>query len=314
MGRVDADFLRGRLKLQHLLVALAVAEEGSTVAAAQRLFISQPSITRAIRELEEILGAPLFVRSASGMQLVEHGGPFLDHVRAALAHLRAGTEHVREAADGLAGRVTIGVHFAGASQLLPRAIIALKHDRPAIEVAVRENVPDALLRLLVQGDVDLMLTRESFALAHVRSAGEDLHFEQLLAESIAVIVAADSRWVGAGPVTLADLAGEQWVLPTPATHLRAELESAFARAGLALPSRTVECAAAATVAQLVTRGGFVAAMPRSAAAALPGIAPLDVTDCRIDSRTGMLWVADRAPRPAARLMAEQLRRAADTRP
>lgn len=299
-----------RLKLQHLWVALAVAEEGSAVAAAQRLYLSQPSVTRTLRELEDVLGAPLFDRTSSGMALLDHGGPFLDHVRAALAHLRVGTEHARRAARGETGSVAVGVHSAGASTLLPRAIVSLTRELPEVRVAVREEVPDALVGLLVGGGIDLMLTRESFAAAHTAAGGEALHFELLDEESIVVIASAASHWAYAGPVGLADLAAEQWILPTRATHLRSELETAFARAGVALPHRAVECTAAQTVARLVADGGLVGAMPSSAAVGLPGVVLLDVVDCRIASRTGALWVADRALAPAGRAMVEHLRRAA----
>ncbi len=310
-GPVDEDVLRSRLKLQHLQVALAVAEEGTAVAAAQRLYLSQPSVTRSIRELEEILGAPLFERTPSGMRPVDYTESFLDHARAALSHLRVGAEQVRQVADGEAGTVSVGVHLAGATTLLPRAIAALKHERPRVEVVVRENLPEHLAQMLVHGEIDLMITREGFAATHARVAGEDLHFELLYEETIAIVCGAGGRWVGAGPVGLADLADEQWILPTSGTYLRTELETAFARAGVPLPRRTVECAASSTAALLVTEGGFVGAMPRSTVAPLPDAAVLDVTDCHIGSRTGVLWVEDHPRKPTVQLLLAHLRRVAE---
>lgn len=307
---MDRDFFSGRLKLQHLLVALAVAEEGSAVAAAQKLFLSQPSVTRSIQELEDILGAPLFERSSHGMRLVRYGEPFLDHVRAALSHIRVGAQQVREIARGQAGTVVVGVHLAGANRLLPRSIASLKSERPLVDVVVREGVPEHLLELVALGDVDLMLTRRSFADAHREAGGEELHFEHLYEEVIAIASGPQSMFTGSTALELSDLADEQWILPARGTTLRTELEAAFTRSGTALPKRTVECSSPATVALLIAEGGFIGAMPRSAASAIPDVTILDVIDCHIGSDTGVVWVRDHVTTPTAQLMLDHLRSAA----
>src|SRR5580698_7616138 len=74
------DQHRGPMELRHLRYFIAVAETGSlTVAAERRLYTSQPSLSRQIRDLEEEVGAELFSRSARGVELTAAGKAFLDH-------------------------------------------------------------------------------------------------------------------------------------------------------------------------------------------------------------------------------------------
>jgi LysR family hca operon transcriptional activator len=88
------------MELRHLRYFIAVAETGSlTVAAERRLYTSQPSLSRQIRDLEEEVGAELFSRSARGVELTAAGKAFLDHARLALSQVDAATEAARRASQ-----------------------------------------------------------------------------------------------------------------------------------------------------------------------------------------------------------------------
>lgn len=308
----DEDFFHGRLKLRHLAVALVVAEEGSTVAAAKRLYVSQPAVTRAIHDLEDILGVPLFERTPSGMRPTEMAEPFVEHARAALSHIRRAHAHVGEMANGTRGRVVVGVHLAGANLLLPRAIGALKAERSFVEVVVREGPPDELFRRVATGDIDLMVTRVTVATERRRVSGEDLRVEALYDEPFAVVCGTTYDVPHSDPLRLADLADAQWVLPLRSTALRRELEAAFARARLEMPARTVECTSVTTVSALVAESGFIGVLPATLAAASGGLRTLDVVDCCLTSGIGVVWAEDMALTPTSTAMLDHLRRAAQT--
>ena len=87
------------MELRHLRYFIAVAEAGSlTVAAAEKLHTSQPSLSRQIRDLEEEVGAQLLIRRARGIDLTPAGRAFLDHARLVLSQVEAGAEAARRVA------------------------------------------------------------------------------------------------------------------------------------------------------------------------------------------------------------------------
>src|SRR6202451_4921219 len=97
------------MELRHLRYFVAVAEAGSlTVAAAQRLHTSQPSLSRQIRDLESELGAQLLTRRARGIELTPAGRTFLDHARSLLAQVEAATEAARRVAHTSQPCLTMG--------------------------------------------------------------------------------------------------------------------------------------------------------------------------------------------------------------
>src|SRR6202163_1522641 len=88
------------MELRHLRYFIAVAEIGSlTEAAKHRLYTSQPSLSRQIRDLENEVGVELLSRSVHGVELTAAGEAFLDHARVALMHVDAAVETARRAAQ-----------------------------------------------------------------------------------------------------------------------------------------------------------------------------------------------------------------------
>ena len=88
------------MELRHLRYFVAVAETGSlTEAAEQRLYTSQPSLSRQIRDLESHVGVQLFSRSVRGVEVTAAGTAFLEHARLVLLHVDAAVETARRAAQ-----------------------------------------------------------------------------------------------------------------------------------------------------------------------------------------------------------------------
>ncbi len=170
--------LDGRVKIRHLILVTAIADEGTLVRAAESLHITQPVVTRGLREVEEVLGVPLFERMPRGVKPTPYGISFIERARSVLAELRAAGEEVRLLQSGQLGTVTVGTHLAGSNLLLPRAIAALKAEHPRLTVVVREGTPDTLQQLLLAGDLDLTVGRLSPTVP-VRLDQERLHQEPI---------------------------------------------------------------------------------------------------------------------------------------
>src|SRR6476660_7741960 len=116
------------MELRHLRYFIAVAETGSlTEAAQQRLYTSQPSLSRQIRDLESHVGVQLLSRSVRGVELTPAGKAFLDHARLVLMYVEAAVETARRAAQPERKSFAIGFQTGLEVNWLPRAMQVL-HD------------------------------------------------------------------------------------------------------------------------------------------------------------------------------------------
>ncbi|XVQ08013.1 LysR substrate-binding domain-containing protein [Spirillospora sp. CA-255316] len=299
------DLLNGRLKLRHLVLVVAVADQGSVLRAAEHLRLAQPAVTRSLREVEHVLGVELFTRGPRGMTPTLFGEAFVEHARAVLAELRRAGERITGLADGEVGTVTIGTLLAGSNVLLPRAIAALKRARPGITVIVQEATFDAQVPRLMDGEIDLILGR-------LNPIGDtpDLRQIGLYSEPVRLVARVGHPVRARNGPGLADLLEYPWVLPLQRTALRQELEEVFRDQRLPLPADLVECTSILTVRTLVRDTDTIAAMPELVARAGDGIAPLPVPLAPVRRRVGVTLPARRPPTPSARLMLDHLSREA----
>ena len=97
-----------RIKFRHLQTFVEVARQKSVMKAAELLHVSQPAVTKTIRELEEVLGVAVFERDGRGIKITRYGEVFLKHAGAALTALRQGFDAGSPALSGDAAPVRIG--------------------------------------------------------------------------------------------------------------------------------------------------------------------------------------------------------------
>ncbi|MEU8345554.1 LysR substrate-binding domain-containing protein [Spirillospora sp. NPDC048832] len=299
------DLLNGRLKLRHLVLVVAIADQGSVLRAAEHLHLAQPAVTRSLREVEGILGVDLFTRGPRGVTPTLFGEAFIEHARAVLAELRRAGDRITGLADGEVGTVTIGTLLAGSNVLLPRAIAALKKDRPGITVIVQEATFDAQVPRLLDGEIDLILGRLN-PIDDLRG----LRQLTLYGEPVLLVARQDHPARAVPDLALADLLAYPWVLPLEQTALRTELEQVFRASGLTLPDNLVECTSVLTVRTLVRDTDMIAALPELVARTDADIAPLPVPLETVRRQVGVTLPADRTPTPSARLMLDHLEREA----
>lgn len=297
--------VNGRLKLRHLLLVDALTEHGSVVGAAAELHVTQPVVTRALQELESILGVGLFERVPRGVVPTEFGVAFTEHARSVLAQLDQAERHLQEIADVTRGHVVVGTHLAGSNLLLPRAIAHLKGERPLVTVTVVERMPDALLVELLAGRVDVVVGR----LGGPAAEGTVRH--TLSEEWVRIVAGAHHPVAAAKHLTLQDLAEYPWILPGSTTRLRAELEAYFARQGFSLPPNRVEATSFLTVRQLLIETDMVAALPGSIGADDPRLVALPIPMDPIGHHVGLTLAADRRLTPATQALVASMRAVAD---
>ncbi|MFJ7949705.1 LysR substrate-binding domain-containing protein [Streptomyces sp. NPDC096354] len=299
----EPNLLDGRLKLRHLRYSVAIAERGSLVAAADQLHITQPVVTRGLRELESILGVELFERGPRGMTPTVCGDAFVDHARAVLTELRRAGQHVAEIA-GHTGKVTIGTFLAGANVLLPHAVAQLKRAQPNVTVVIHHGNPEALHHALLEGSLDLIVG----ALQPIHNLR--LRQYPLYREPIRVVARTQHPAHALDNPTLADLVDDLWSLPLADSPLRQQLEQQFLRYGLPAPSNRVECHSFLSVRAIALEIDTLIALPQLVMQTEPGLAALPLALDIVES-VGVTLAAETPPTPAMRLMLHHLQLVAD---
>ncbi|MCA8072532.1 LysR family transcriptional regulator [Acidovorax sp. YS12] len=126
------------MELRHLRCFLAVAEELHFARAAERLHIDQSPLSRTIKELEEDLGARLFVRTTRSTQLTRAGRLFLEHVRRVFLVLSQARDSVKSVANGFHGQLRIALSDGITPSRLPTLLAQYREEDPEIEIRLFE--------------------------------------------------------------------------------------------------------------------------------------------------------------------------------
>jgi DNA-binding transcriptional LysR family regulator len=141
---------------------VAVAEEGSLTRASERLFVSQPALTKQIRQLEALLGVGLFTRSRAGMALTEPGRALARRVPPLLAEWDGMLRETKGAASRAERVLRVGFLASAANEATPGIIAEFARRRPGWRVEMRQSAWSNPSAGLADGDVDVALLRLPF--------------------------------------------------------------------------------------------------------------------------------------------------------
>ncbi|MFJ3485393.1 LysR family transcriptional regulator [Pseudomonas sp. NPDC090202] len=251
------------MELRHLRYFIAVAEEGSlTVAAQKRLFTSQPSLSRQIKDLEDEVGAPLLLRSARGIELTPAGTVFLEHARRALEQVEAGIEAAREAAHPSKPTFAVGFLTGQEVDWLPETTRLLLDQLPNMEMTVSSQYSPDLADALVRGKLDVAFLREEHNTPQ-------LNYISVAKERFVVIMPSDHHLAAGTDVDVHDLAGEVFIGASDIAYpMRLAIENYLTASGLDItPSHRIHNLTMAMSLIASTRG--VALLPAYAENFLP---------------------------------------------
>jgi LysR family transcriptional regulator, hca operon transcriptional activator len=266
------------LELRHLRYFVAVAEEGSLTAAAERrLHTAQPSLSRQIRDLEHEVGVELLVRNARGIELTDSGRAFLDHARLALVQVEAAIEAARRAAHPAKPTFALGFLTGQEMDWLPEAMRILRDELPNIEVSVSSQYSPDLAQALLRGKLDLAFMRPEAQMP-------DLDYTVIAEEPLVVAMPSNHRLASQNVVALQDIAGEIFIgMSNTAPTLRVIIDQYLERSGLNFQqSHRVDNLAMAMSLIASTRG--VALLPTYA----KNFLPLSVTSRPLDGEAPMI--------------------------
>lgn len=237
------------MELRHIRYFMAVAETGSLTEAAQRrLFTSQPSLSRQIRDLEEEVGVQLLKRSPRGVDLTPAGRAFLDYARLAVAQVEAAVEAARNAALPAKQRLSLGFLTGEEMTWLPEVMRVLRGELPNIEVVVSSDYSPDLGAAVARGKLDAAFMRAEPAV--------DLAYRVVEEEPLVVLMPSDHRLAAQASVRPEDLAGEPYIaMANKAKVLRSVIDAYLRTANVDLqPAQEVDNPAMVMSLVASTRG------------------------------------------------------------
>jgi DNA-binding transcriptional LysR family regulator len=145
------------MELRHLRYFVAVAEEQNVSRAAKRLHVSQPPLSRQIRDLENELGVTLFDRGAKSVRLTEAGRVFLTEARTILRGAESAVQLAKDVAEGKRGEINVGYAPSLTVELLPRALRYFRKSNPGVRVRLHDLSTQEMLRGLNDGSLHLAM-------------------------------------------------------------------------------------------------------------------------------------------------------------
>jgi DNA-binding transcriptional LysR family regulator len=248
------------MKLEQLRSFEAVARLGTFTAAAEELYVSQPSLSRQIAALEGDVRAELFQRGRNGADLTNAGETLLPFARRMLADADLARREIDELAGLRRGRLRIGAPPTLCVSILADALARFSPAHPGVELLVTEAGNEDLVVALNEGQLDLALvvTRDSVP----PQPGTEL--VELLTEELVVVSSSARPLPGfdddPAELTLAQLAELPQVVFNRTYDLRIATDASFAAEGLR-PRIAVEGAEMDAVLRFVERGIGVAVVP-----------------------------------------------------
>jgi DNA-binding transcriptional LysR family regulator len=248
------------MRVHHLQALNAIAEAGSFTTAAQRLRISQSSLSHAIADLEQELGVSLLERNRQGAQPTEVGERVLVHARQALACLDAIRAEADNTAGLLSGRVRIGAIPSATVALLPKAIAQFSRQYPSVEVVLLEELSQDTKKL------SEWLHTNTIDVALLELPVSDLHALPLLDDELCVLVAASSPLAKSTRISIRELVNEPFIMSRYSSQRL--IQAAYARRKRS-PQVRFEVQDLGTLINMVREGLGISIVPRLAFENLP---------------------------------------------
>jgi len=244
-----------RIRLRDLHILLAVVQSKSLAKAAEQLAISRPVVSRAIADLEHVLGVRLLERDRHGAEPTVYGAALLKRGTAIFDELRGSVKDIEFLSDPTAGDVRIGSSPPLSASFVAAIVERLCDRHPRITFQIKVSETRWLLPDLIERSIDLSIVRTYRA-----RVPDELNFEALYDDPFVVTVGAQSPWARRRKIELAELADEWWAMPPSDSDPGSFFAEIFRAKGLDYPRVKVVSLMGVSISLLAT-GRFVTILP-----------------------------------------------------
>ncbi|WP_085421305.1 pca operon transcription factor PcaQ [Xaviernesmea oryzae] len=297
-----------RVKFRHLHTFVEVARQKSVVKAAEILNVSQPAVTKTIRELEEALGVSVFEREGRGIRITRYGEVFLRHAGAALTALRQGMDSVSQELFDAAPPVRIGALPTISTRVMPRAMTLFLAEKTGSRVKIVTGDNAVLMEQLRVGDLDLVVGRLA---SPEKMTG--LSFEHLYSEQVVFSVRNGHSLLKGKRSVFEGLGDYPVLMPTRGSIIRPSVEQFLIANGVASLPIQVETVSDAFGRAFVRSSDAIWIISAGVVAAdiedgLLATLPIDTSETR--GPVGLTMRADAHPPAPLSILMQTIRQAA----
>lgn len=246
------------LKFRHLTLIDTLARTGNMHMAAQQMNLSQPALSKMLKEIEHLLGFAVFERLPRSMPPTDLGEQVVRYAHVVLNDARNFVDQISSLREGGHGHLKVGGIFAATAVALPDAIVAIKKRWPLLGIEVVEQTSDRLMAMLDERILQLAVARFTDDIQCQR-----FDFQPLAPEPFCFVVNHQHPLAESGSVTLEQLLEWQWILYPKGTPIRGRMERAFAEAGVAVPRNTIDTISMQTFLKVLLGGAMIGMLPEA---------------------------------------------------
>ena len=291
------------MELRQFRHFVAVVDSGNLSRAADRVAISQPALTRSIKNLEDLLGMDLLERKPRGVTPTEAGLALYRHAQIVLNACQRLTREVRELERGVTGTVHIGVGAMYATHLTSQVAEILCEAHPRLALVINESFFEDLLKQLNDGRLDVIFT--NFPPVPV---SPNLVLEPLTSVRSSIMAGRNHPLAARRELTRADLVPHRWVIADQ-PHAQDSFEKYFSADGLPPPRDVFRTNSLNLMISLVASGKFLSPLPEHLISErmADGVRPLPIENHVIERQAGLIYRVGENERPASAHVLEAFR-------
>lgn len=205
------------IDLDRLRIFQAVAQARSFTRAAEVVHLTQPGISKHIRQMEEYFGVPLFDRLGRKVALTQAGEVLFETTQEILALAGAAEERIQELTGMRAGRLRLGASFPIGVYILPGVLAAFRKSYPAVEVVLNISTSEEVT-------AEVLATRLDIGLVSGTVHDAKLLGKEFMTDELVLIVPGEHRWAERARVKVEELRGEPFIWAAPGAGIRAVVE------------------------------------------------------------------------------------------
>jgi DNA-binding transcriptional LysR family regulator len=297
------------MELRHLRHFVAVVDAGNLSKAADRVCITQPALTRSIKNLEAYLAAELLERRPRGIVPTPAGDALYRYARLMLNEAARAQAEVKAVHKGAKGELAVGIAAMFGDHIVDRVVAAVCGAGHDVALTVTQGFFEELVDALRDGRLDVIFSNLSNM-----QLPDDVTVEPILDLNAYVYAGANHPLAGQKRIDKPALLKHRWaVVDQP--HMRDFLDYYFAAAGLATPDYVVRTNSLNLICSLIADGGFLGVLPEHLIQrrARPGsVKKLDVPGVPIVRKAGLVTRKSMPTRPVVELFLSELRAACAT--